>query len=199
MSVGIFMGIRASYANQAQDAASSFLDAINRALGTADLPLYIDPESPCDVYDGYYFGRSALDHHHASCMSRLAELSTPTSRSPHLQLLGWNPYRTAFLPFVFEKPLETDYSERIAGSSFPIWIGSSPRLHAELQALALVLGIPLRDGALDDQVAQRINAFEPLFDVDDCSLAEDERTAWLLLFEGTRLSVVHNVALSLAG
>jgi hypothetical protein len=62
-----------------------------------------------------------------------------------------------------------------------------------------MLGIPLDDGWLADTVAQKINDFAPLHKNDDCSLAEDERTAWLVLYEGARLAVKHGVALSLAG
>ena len=38
MSVGCFLGIRASYIAEAQKAASAYLDAINAALSTIGLP-----------------------------------------------------------------------------------------------------------------------------------------------------------------
>ena len=80
-----------------------------------------------------------------------------------------------------------------------IWVGSAPRLVAELVSAASLLGIPLEEDRLPDHVARGINDFAPLYDGDDCSLAEDERTAWLVLYEGARLAALHRVALSLAG
>jgi hypothetical protein len=57
----------------------------------------------------------------------------------------------------------------------------------------------LENGVLSDEVAAKINEFELLTEDDDGELAEDERTAWLALYEGTRLAVENKVALSLAG
>lgn len=71
-------------------------------------------------------------------------------------------------------------------------------LEAELIAGAGVLGIPLVEGRLTDAVADRINELERLTADDDGELL-DERTAWLVMYEGARLSVEHGVALSLAG
>jgi hypothetical protein len=110
-----------------------------------------------------------------------------------------NPYRLAFLPAEFKKPLRTKYREEIAGRLTRIKVGSAPCLLRELCALAPELGIRLKDGELPYTIAMRINKFRPLSKDDDCVLIEDERTAWLLLYEGARLAVKHNVALSLAG
>jgi hypothetical protein len=65
MTVGCFLGIRASYIDDAQDAATAYLNAINAILGTVRLRLYTDPDNPPDVYNNGLFGRSALDHHSA--------------------------------------------------------------------------------------------------------------------------------------
>lgn len=80
-----------------------------------------------------------------------------------------------------------------------IWVGSLAHLLAELRLLAGKLGIPLANGDLRDEIATAINAFEPLHEGDSTELAEDERTAWLALYEGARLALQHNVALTLAG
>jgi hypothetical protein len=48
-------------------------------------------------------------------------------------------------------------------------------------------------------MAEAINDFKPLYEGDSTELAEDERTAWLAMFEGTRLAIEHRIALSLAG
>jgi hypothetical protein len=68
----------------------------------------------------------------------------------------------------------------------------------ELRLLAGKLGIPLTNGDVTDATALAINAFEPLYEGDSTELAEDERTAWLALYEGARLALQHNVALTLA-
>jgi hypothetical protein len=199
MSVGCFLGIRASYIAEAQKAASAYLDAINAALSTIGLPFYTDPAHPTNVYRGGLFGRSALDHHSARCLAELAELAVARGPAPHLGLLATNPYRVAFIPLDFGQPLLTMYAENIASEEVRIWVGSAPRLVTDLTATARPLGIPLEGGRLADVVAGKINDFAPLYEGDDCSLAEDERTAWLVLYEGARMAVQHGVALSLAG
>jgi hypothetical protein len=113
--------------------------------------------------------------------------------------LALNPYRVAFVPSDFEVPLPTDYSEEVGGEQVGIWVGSAPRLVAELVRVAPQLGIPLESGSLPDAVARKINDFAPLYEGDDCSLAENERTAWLLMYEGARQAVQQDVALSLVG
>ena len=199
MSVGCFLGIRASYNDEYQVAAASHIAAINAALRENGLPGYADPPDPPDVYDGGLFGRSALDHHGARCLADLGARAARHGRAPHLGLLAANPYRVAFIPIAFGQPLPTDYSEALFGEQVDIWFGSAPRLVAELTTIAPILGIPLEDGLLADAVARKINDFAALYEGDDCSLAEDERTAWLVLYEGARLAVQHGVALSLAG
>lgn len=199
MSVGFFLGIHASYIDEAQDAAESYLDAINSALNTIGLDNYADPDIPPIVYNDGLFGRSALDHHSARCLIEFAERATADGKSPHLGLLAVNPYRVAFVPECFDSPLPTGCAESIGGDMVQIWVGSAPQLLAELAAAAQFLEIPLEQGDLEDVVARKINDFAGLYEGDDCSLAEDERTAWLVLYEGARLAVRHGVALSLAG
>jgi hypothetical protein len=69
----------------------------------------------------------------------------------------------------------------------------------ELSSVSSDLGIPLNNGSLADEVAAAINEFKQFYEGDSAQLAEDERTAWLALYEGTRLALEHNVALSRAG
>lgn len=199
MSVGFFMGIVPSYTDEAKDAGAAFVAAINVELTRRGLPSYVDPPAPPNVYVGPLFGRSALDHHGARCLVAIAEAATEHRESPNLALLKSNPYRVAFLPADFEVPIETQYRERISGNHVPIWVGSAPRLLRELRDVAPQLGITLVAGALADETAATINEFGPLYPGDPRDLAEDERTAWLVAFEGARLAVEHGVALSLAG
>ena len=199
MSVGIFMGIGASYVERAKDVGIHYLAAINTALRERGLGAYVDPKSPPNVYRDGLFGRSALDHHSVGAFVALGELAEEEAGFAHLELLATNPYRVAFLPTDFAEPFEIQHSELIAGERPRLWVGSAPRLSAELLAMAGRLDIPVAEGAISDAVAQQINAMEPLFEGDTLALAEDERTAWLALFEGARLAVQRGVALSLAG
>ena len=199
MSTGLFMGVRTSYTDESQACAEAFLDAINRVLLDSGIAPYSDPRNPPSVYMGHLFGRSELDHHSSRVLAKIAGVGVESRQSTHLALIRDNPYRTAFLPLDFASPLLTDYRERIEGEPVQIWIGSLPCLLSELTMLAANLGIPLKDGLLTDETARAINDCDPLFDGDSKELAEDERTAWLALYEGARLGLKHNVALSLAG
>jgi len=197
MSTGLFMGIRSSFVDEAQDAASTFLEEINRAGANRGLPFYLDPIDPPNVYVGSLFGRSELDHHSSQVLANMASLGS--RKVPNLTLIRDNPFRVAFLPIDFFQPLPTNYFERIGGERIRIWIGSLPGLQRELASIASDLGIPLKNGDLTDAIAEAINGFEPLYAGDSGELAEDERTAWLCLYEGMRLALQHDVALSLAG
>ena len=193
------MGIVASYVEEAEDSARELIAAINTRLQEQNLPLYSEPDELPDVYVNDVFGRSELDHHSAGCFVQLANLAEEhNSARQHLAILA-NPYRVVFLPQVFDEPFETGYKEQIFGDLLEVWAGSAPRLLAELTELAPHLGIPLENGVLTDDVAAKINEFELLTEDDDGELSEDERTAWLALYEGARLAVENKVALSLAG
>jgi hypothetical protein len=199
MSTGLFMGVRCSFVEEAQDSASAFLDAINLGLSQRGLPRYADPVSPPNVYSGHLFGRSALDHHTSRVLMKIADLGANLRESPNLALIRDNPFRLTFVPIDFSPPFPSGYHEQIVGQSIRIWIGSIPRLLTELRFLAADLGIPMRDDLLTDETAIAINEFKPLYDGDSTELSEHERTAWLALYEGARLAMDHNVALSLAG
>jgi hypothetical protein len=199
MSVGFFMGVTDSFSDEALPAADAFIAAINVALTQRNLPPYVDPVPPPDPYVDNLFGRSELDHHGAAILRGLAAYAANNQAAIHLKLIADNPYRVAFLPIEFVTPFETDYRENIAGHLVPIHVGSAGRLLQEVIALAPELGIPLEAGVLPDATAAKINDFAPLYDGDTCELSEDQRTAWLLLYEGARLGVHHHAALSLAG
>lgn len=197
MAVGVFLGIRASFNDQ--KAAAAFLAAITSAARLKGLPEYEESATPVVQSDRQGIGRSEVDHHSAGVLAALAGY-VPESASPNLRLIERNPYRVAFLPFDFRAPLETEYREAIAGAPTEIWVGSARGLRNELQAIAPALGIPLTHGVLADRTAALINCGDSLENTDeDAGLLEDERTAWLLLYEGAVLAVAHGVALSLAG
>lgn len=139
-----------------------------------------------------------MDHHSAECLRSLAKMSERHEERPHLYLLDYNPYRVSFLPIDFNAPLATDYSEKINGTLVQIYIGSAYGLMRNLLNIAPELGIPLDQDELSDETAQRINNSEPL-DEEGFFKLKEERTAWLLLYEGARLAIVQCVALALAG
>jgi hypothetical protein len=199
MSVGFFMSIRSSYIEDAQASALEYMAAINRALSDAGLVAYQDPVEPPDVYEDGLFGRSALDHHSGRCLLRVAEIASQGQPCPHLALLISNPYRVAYLPGAFAHPFATVATDRIGGVTVRLWFGSCPALSSELVAVAPLLGIPLKGSILADDIAARINESEALYDGDTLEFAKDERTAWLVLYEGARLANERGVALSLAG
>jgi len=193
------MGVRGSYIDEAQASATAFLDAINGALSDRGIAQYVDPQQSPNVYKDDLFGRSELDHHSSRVLAEIAGLATESKECPNLSLIRDNPYRVTFVPADFARPLPTEHREQIGGSAVQIWVGSLPHLLAELRLLAGKLRIPLANGDLTDEIAIAINAFEPLYEGDSTELAEDERTAWLALYEGARLALQHNVALTLAG
>jgi hypothetical protein len=199
MSTGLFMGVRGSFIHGAETSARAFLDAINHALADKGLAPYIDPPEPPSVYSGNLFGRSELDHHSSRVFSEISSVGTRSEENPNLAMIRENPYRVTFVPADFSPPAPTEYYEQIAGEAVQIWVGSLPRLLAELRRLAAQLGIPLSNSELTDETARTINGFEPLHNEDSTELIEDKRTAWLALYEGTRLALEHRVALTLAG
>jgi hypothetical protein len=193
------MGVRGSYIYGAEFSAQAFLDAINRALTHKGAAPYLDPPEAPNVYKGHLFGRSELDHHTSRVLSEIARLGTQANENPNLALIRDNPYRVAFVPADFAPPASTEYYEQIGGEDTQIWVGSLPRLLTELRQLAGQLGIPLVNGELADETASALNEFEPLRNEDSVEVIEDERTAWLALYEGARLAIEHRVALTLAG
>lgn len=197
MSIGMFLGITPSFLIECQRDAKVFIAEINKALSMASLPPYYEPDPLPDPYTDGRFGRSALDHNGEAAIVALHDYCQTKEGCPNLGMLAANPYRTAFLPASFSLPIETGYIDQIGGEAMNIWIGSLPTLREELCSVATRIGIPLEDGNLSDVVAQKINDYESLSD-EDGDLVED-RTAWLMLYEGSRLAVSFNVALSLAG
>jgi hypothetical protein len=70
MSIGVFIGVRASFSEDYAEDAETLLESINRALLSVGEPAYDDPEEePTGVYDpsNWRFGRAATDHVGCSC------------------------------------------------------------------------------------------------------------------------------------
>jgi hypothetical protein len=192
----MFLGIKPSFLPEFQDEAERFIVEINRALRGVGSSAYVDPDVLPHPYIKGWFGRSSLDHQGAGTIEALAEYCCD-ARSPNLDVLTANPYRMTFLPRVLSGPVETDYAERISGELTKIWVGFLPALAVELRSVAREMEIPLEDGALSDEVARRINDYEPFSEGDPCD--PDHRMAWLMLYEECRLAMSYQVALSFAG
>jgi hypothetical protein len=199
MSTGLFMGVRESFTEEAQDGAKALLKAIDHALVKNGLGPYFDPEPIPNVYNGHLFGRSALDHHSSRVLADIAGREVQSKQTPNLSLIRDNPFRVVFVPADLKRPVETSYRERIAGDLVSIWMGSLDGLLRELSWLAVDLGIPMQDGRVTDEIAIAINDFKVLNASDSSELIEDHRTAWLALYEGARLASANGVALTLAG
>jgi len=196
MSIGAFIGIRPSFRDQAH--ADAFLQAIEHALRLAGLPAYDEPPA-AESARPIGVGRSELDHHDAAALVALARRAREEGHGQHLDVLTSNPYRAAFLPMELAAPLATEYVDPVAVHRAPVQVASALALRGELVALAPVLGIRLDQGYLSDNVAMLINEGESL-GPDDIPLAwNEERAAWLMLYEGARVALKHRRALSLAG
>ncbi len=202
MSVGLFMGIRQSYTEEAQHSAEDYLAAINLALAARGLPPYVEPASAPNVYNdaerAFLFGRSGVDADSGKCISAVAKIGVKQSGAKHLALLNYNPCRVAFVPIDFPEPLATRYTECIAGQNIGIWVGSAQALFRELLDVATKLKVSV-DRGLSDAVAEKIRGYQALFEGDVVDPDSDLRSTWLLLHEGARLALKHQVALSFAG
>ena len=192
------MGIKPSYAEGFEHEAEQYISAINNVLAYFEIEPYQDPDPIPDVYNGYLFGRSVLDHHSSPCLADLGKLAIEKCKHEHLKLIAWNPYRVAFVPVELDRAYVTQYEAEIWGRKGKINVGSSIILHDELIELAQHLGVTIVDGDIDNEQVGKINDMEPFSKSEPQNFA-DLRSAWFLLFEGTRLSELHNVVLSLAG
>ncbi len=199
MAVGFFMGIRPSYIESSKILAEAYIYSINNVLVAQGLPKYVEPVEPPDVYNGMMFARSALDHYGGRLLTQLGRLARERVGAKHLTLLKQKPYRVAFLPVTFPEPLLTDFKEAIAGEKMRIAVGSLTPLMREILDAAKILNIPLQDGVLSDDTAAKIINGEPLAAGDVPDPNNDYRSTWLIVHEGARLAISHNIALSLAG
>jgi hypothetical protein len=199
MPTSLFLGVRRSYANEAQESARAFLAAMNRVLAESGMAPYADPIEPVNPYAGYLFGRSTLDHCSPQVLVELATLAQATRKRPNLALIRDNPHRVTFVPRPLPRPLATGFSEQIGGRDVQIWIGSLSQLAEELLSLARDLRIPVTNRDVTDETVDSINIFRPLHERDSTKVIEDLRPGWLALHEGARLAMQNGVALTLAG
>lgn len=200
MSTGLFLSIKESYSEESQNSAENLIDEINLILELKGIPKYLDPIKSPDIYNGNFFGKSGLDHHSSNVLFKLGVLANDKIRSKHLKLLSLNPYRVVFLPFDFKNPFQTNHKELFWNQEeAKINVGSSNQLLNELKELATEFGISPNNQDIFNQQINNINDLIPFNEKDTPEVIEDYRSAWLLMFEGARLSIENKVALSLAG
>ena len=200
MATGFFMGIKESYIDEARKDGENYIEAINKTLIENKIRGYIENEDIPDVYINDFFGQSGLDHYPSSSLAELAEYAETKIEAYHLRLVKLNPYRVAFVPIPFEYPLATDHTETFWGTQEVFLnFGSSYRLKDELLDLGQYLGIEFGNGGVINEHIQKINQFEPFKDGEAEDLSARFRVPWLLLYEGARLSIENEIALSLAG
>jgi hypothetical protein len=179
MGVACFFGLETFF----EQNAPKILNSINRALERQKLPLWQELSVDTDVFYQRFaglrcMGRSALDHNSARAVAAFADeayglLFEHGTQFDPLRLEGGTP---VFIPLALTETVMMD----------ELWLGSSVTLHRQLTHYASYLGIPLENGQLEDDMARRINDFE---------FGEDDAVTWLMLFEASRLSVQHDVAL----
>ena len=184
---------------------TSFAHA-NALLAASGLPAHVEPEIPIPESS-----RCQIEGYPYSFLRYLRRIYAHVSRDP-----GWTPREVPEGEDPTDDPVLEDESAEMEshlrchsdaeGFYFPIdfeevifddgnnlpggMLGSTQRLMGELVTLAPCLGINLRDGALDDSEAERVN---------EQTEAEGpfwiEKIVWLSLFEAARLSLKYKSAI----
>lgn len=194
MSVGVFLSIHESYPDNYREYATSLLNAVNVVLSRLGHNPLIDSGKGPHVCEG----RTSLDHIGGGSFRCVGELAG--SERQHAHLLWVNPYRVVFAPASFDEPQATNHQECFGAQEIPVLLGSSPRLRDQLLSLAPEIGIPLENGVLTDEVAQKIDDMQPLHDgEDDWDLIENIRMGWLVMHEAALISIARQVPICLAG
>ena len=177
MGVGVFVG-----ATRGLDPRVRLL--VDRTLEANRLPIHVEPDAEPRTER---LGRARTDSVPGGWLSDfvLAELDSDEDRT-HLGCLD-RPGGAIYVPRPLDRPLAL---EGATG-----WLASGVALLAELRSAAEGLAIPYFDGALPDAVAMAIAAGEPLSDGDDAAAWNEQRTVWLCLYEGARLSVAYGSVL----
>lgn len=176
---------------------------VNAKLTEAGLPAHIEPESLPALQSRAgltSFPYSWLHHLRRIESNLVKDPQWPVTPSPDDQpgddpavrdemfmmsshLLCHSDAEGFYVPVAFDQLI---FADDLAGGI----LCSSHRLQAELAAIAAPLGITLTDGALGDDMADRINAADesssPLF---------REYAVWLTLWEACRLSIEHRTAI----
>lgn len=195
MAIGFFMGIMDSYTEDSKDVGKKYINSINDTLRENNLKHYRDPDTVPDVYINFKFGRSSLDHHVVYYIKAVCNF---VPNLPQLTAISKNPYRISFVPIAFSKPLITSHQEKIGSEQYQVLVGSLPALLEELKITGHELGVRDLKSGLSDEIASKINKEEFLRDGEDAELLS-LRNAWLVIYEGTRLAIENDVALSIAG
>lgn len=188
MSVGVRLGLMPRNSSGGIERGGSRWDDIASDLATRlggmGLPPYLEPASIRSPYRGFRFGRAGTDHIGSSMAAGLARVAA----SPLLSSLAGDFQSALFLP---DQTNDCCFSfDNYAGA---IRVGPLDGLWRELNVVAPKLGVCLdRCGRLADADAEMICEEGEISGFEDM---EDERSAWLLLFEGCRLALEERVAL----
>lgn len=207
MSIGLFLGFRAAWIPGAEQPVVE-LAAVDAALRAAGLRPYRedpDAERVARRYETLHgHARSAFDHSGSGSLRALGALGVhflAGAAGPLADLAECAELR--FVPGEFPQRLEAP-----ALPSGTLW--STGALLAALRSLAPHLGVPLDGDTVTDEVADALNAYEPLGPEDDGALRggppgdrwdlrEDHRANWLALFEFARVAHAFDAALVLGG
>lgn len=174
MSLGIFRSIRGSYVSKYRGKADRVIRCLNVELKMRGYPEYEDPRQDERKWRQLPCGNTSV----AAFLS-LAKLA-------HEAGLPWafgncRGERYIALPMEFTGVI----SVNVGGVPFFKTVQdflSIQTIHREIIALAPVLGIPLLDGKLDDEVSNRIADCLGVKDGEAPGLLESERALWLDLY-----------------
>ena len=177
MSLGIHRSIQGSFGEAHQKAASRLLLLLNKELEHRGLPSFHD--APADERG---LRRLACGMGGARTFQRLGQLATeanlPWSLSRH------RTERWIALPIDFAEPFSIKYDRFMFFIPVHQEFFSLPAILSEIKALAAPLGIPLSNGTLSEEHAEKLADCQPLSDSERDGYLEAERGLWLDLYQG---------------
>lgn len=197
MSIGIFRSIRGSYIASARQEADGIIEALNAQLRQRGWAEYRDPnpderglrQLPCGNAGAATF--AALAKRAADCGSTFTLTSLRGAR--------W-----IALPMEFEGKMTAPMGRLflVRGKQSQEFCSIRTVL-GELEALAPALGVPLLDGTVAADIADRLADCQPMpgdsMEGDDDGSRENERALWLDLHLACRYSLEDGTPVVLAG
>jgi hypothetical protein len=183
MSVGIHIGVldhNPRIKCDVEDASNAFDQPLNVLLASLESSSEAGFYDVCGPGGRHCFGRSELDHGPASAFAALAELASAKTPKVAAHL---SPFARLDRPILL-----MPYNSAFPLAGRHCYVLSAHDVQKSLVSLAPAIEIEPDSKDISDQHAEDIN---------DCLNEEFEelQTAWLLLFEASRLSIANERAL----
>lgn len=207
MGLAVEVGVQSYFMENDEDGAKSMrqsLKKVNAVLAKKGLPEHVEPErlpklesrAACNSFPYSFLHYLRRFYAHASANPRWKPKPFPMTQDPaedpvvedamlmfESHLLCHSDCEGYYFPIDFDEPV---FEKQIPGGM----LGSSQGLKRELVITAPFLGIRIKDGALSDAEANRVN---------ERAKTEEgfwiEQLVWLSLFEAARLSIEHKTAI----